>query len=72
MPRCNIRRCGLLYVCTCFNKSSDCYCAYRLTPKQCEKKMKELNIIDIKELWKHLQKELKDKERQKEFEKSKK
>ncbi|WP_252251194.1 hypothetical protein [Clostridium sp. VAP52] len=54
MPRCNYRRCGFFYVCPCFNKSSDCYCATRMTPKQCEKKIKELEITDIKELWKFI------------------
>jgi len=52
MPRCNYKRCGFLYVCTCLNKSSDCYCADRLTPNKCNKKMEELKLTDINELWK--------------------
>lgn len=52
MTRCNYRRCGFLYICSYMNKSSDCYCATRITPNQCEKKMEELGVTDIKELWK--------------------
>ena len=51
MPRCNSNRCGFL-LSVCMFPSNDCYCATRMTPKQCEKKMKELGITDIKELWK--------------------
>ena len=54
MPRCNFRRCGFLYVCTCFSKSSDCYCANRLTPKQCDKKITELKLDSIEELWNYV------------------
>ncbi|WP_252241588.1 hypothetical protein [Clostridium sp. ZBS18] len=50
MPRCNSRRCGFLGN-TCMGGLSDCYCATRLTPKQCEKKMKELSLKDVKKLW---------------------
>ena len=50
MPRCNTRRCGFLGN-SCIGRLSDCYCEIRMTPKQCDKKMKELNITDIKELW---------------------
>jgi hypothetical protein len=32
-----------------------------MTPKQCEKKMKELEITDINELWKIVQENLKNK-----------
>lgn len=51
MPRCSFRRCGFLGI-ACIGSPSDCYCATRITPKQCDKKMKELGITDIKELWK--------------------
>lgn len=60
MPRCNSRRCGFLQS-PCFGSLSDCYCANRMTPKQCEKKMKELEITDINELWKIVQENLKNK-----------
>ena len=57
MPKCNSRRCGFLHN-PCFGSPSDCYCANRMTPKQCEKKMKELEITDIKELWTFIKNEL--------------
>lgn len=55
MPRCNSNRCGFLFT-VCMGSPSDCYCTTRMTPKQCEKKMKELEITDIKELWKIIKK----------------
>lgn len=51
MPKCNFRRCGF-YCYACVGSPSDCYCADRMTPKQCDKKMQELGAVDIKELWK--------------------
>lgn len=55
MPRCNPRRCAFVNK-PCFGCASDLYCANRLTPKQCDKKMKELGITDIRELWEILRK----------------
>lgn len=54
MARCNYNRCGFFYICPCFNKSNDCFCKDRMTPKQCEKEMIKLNITNIEELWKNV------------------
>ena len=51
MPRCNTKRCGFLGN-SCIGCLSDCYCKSRMTPKQCGKRMKELEITDIIELLK--------------------
>jgi hypothetical protein len=56
MPRCNSRRCGFLGI-TCMGSLSDCYCADRMTPNKCNKKIKELGLKDIKELWEEIRKE---------------
>lgn len=56
MPRCNPRRCAFIGR-PCFGCASDLYCTNRMTPKQCDKKMKELGITDIKEFWKIINKQ---------------
>ena len=46
MPRCNGNRCAF-YQNPCFGSPSDYGCASRLTPKQCDKQMKDEKILDI-------------------------
>ena len=48
--KCNTDKCGF-FGNSCIGISSGYSCENRLTPKQCNKKMKKLGLTDIKKLW---------------------